>query len=92
MGIDYQATIIVGLPRSEFDSAEFIEEEDLHVCPPYFDGNSDDMAIAGFFYKKSGTYRAAEISFDQGKINELKAKFKELTGKDAKIYLSPNGW
>lgn len=92
MGIDYRAAVFVGLPRCEIEDQELIENGDLDVCPPYYDGNSADHAIAGLEYSGSETYGASEFAWDQAKVDELKAEFKKLTGKDAKVYLSPYGY
>ena len=92
MGIDYKAAVFVGLPRSDVDDQELIENEELEVCPPYYDGNSDDGAIAGFAYSTTPTYSARELKWDHAEIDKLKAKFKKLTGQEAKVYLSPYGF
>jgi len=95
MGIDYEAAIMVGLPRGDIeceDIADLIYEEELEVCPPYYDGSDDDGAIVGLTYKVSGTYQASEFKWDQTLVDALKTEFKKLTGQDAKVWLSPLGW
>jgi hypothetical protein len=93
MGIDTQASIFVGLPREEIERGdELIEAEDLEVCPPCYDGNSERHAIAGFSLFTSECYCAVEIEWDAAEVERLKVKFKALTGQDAKVYLSPNVW
>lgn len=92
MGIYYSAQVIVGLPRCEIQKEELIEDEELTVCPPYYDGNDADHAIAGLEYLATRDHQAAEIDWDQEKINQLKAEFKELTGQDAKVFISPCGY
>lgn len=92
MGIDTRAAIFVGLPRKEIyaaDKSELLESEELEVCPPYYDGNGEDDAICGFELHGTPTYRAREIVFDNNHAEELKAKFKKLTGLEAKVFLSP---
>lgn len=99
MGIDYEAAIMVGLPREEMEDIVenledliFGDESEVEVCAPYYDGEGDDKAIIGFAYKISDTYRASEIEWNDKDVNLLKAKFKEEFGKEAKIWLSPMGW
>lgn len=96
MGIDYRASIMVGLPRKEITNDELIDEliedEKLEVCASYFDGDSDDDAICGFSYLESKRYVAVELKIDRNEIEELKAKFWDLTGQDARVYLSPRGY
>ena len=92
MGIDYRAAVFVGLPRGEIENQELFEDEQLDVCPPHYDGNSEDYAIAGFEYAGSETYGASEFEWNPAKIDELKAEFHKLTGQTAKIYLSPYGY
>lgn len=94
MGIDYAAAIWVGLPRKEFDVEKLeamIEEGDIEVCPPYYDGNGDDNAIAGFSYCVSPDYAPTELTFMPDELSELVGKFKDLTMLDAKVWLSPFG-
>lgn len=88
MGVDTKAAIFVGLPREEVDS-ELIENEALEVAPPHYDGNGEDYAIAGFALAMSEDYGASEFKWDAAKVEDLLAQFKELTGKDAKVWLSP---
>lgn len=89
MGIDSSAAIFVGLPQSEIENTDLVAEETLEVCPPHYDGDGEDYAIAGFQYLGTSPYDSKELVWDQAKIDTLKAEFKELTGQDAKVYLSP---
>ena len=95
MSIDYSAAIFVGLPRSEFDAellADLLAADELEVCPPSYDGGGgDDHAIAGFSVKESPDYAAVEFTWDAPAVARLKAEFKELTGLDARVWLSPCG-
>lgn len=92
MGIDYKASIFVGLPRKEITNNQLIENEELEVCPPYYDGDSDENAICGFSYLESPTYGAVELKIDRNVVDELKAKFFDLTGQNARVWLSTKGW
>ncbi len=92
MGIDYRAAIFVGLPRGEIENKDLIDAEILEVCPPYYDGDSDESAIAGFPFKTSERYSAVEFEWNRTQIDALKSKFKEETGQEAKVYLSPYGY
>lgn len=90
MGIEYKAAIMVGLPREAFMDLDQLEEwldnEDLEVCAPYYD------AIVGLHYRTSADYAAIELVWDQGLIDRKLAEFKELTGMDGKVWLSPLGY
>jgi hypothetical protein len=92
MGMSIFAAVWVGLPRQDIENEELLEDESLEVCPPHYDGNSDDDAIAGFELQRSPSHLGCELSFDQSKVEELKVQFKELTGQDAKVWLSPCVW
>ena len=95
MGIDYKAAVFVGLPREEFDQEQlsgWLDEGDLEVCPPYYDGNSEDYAICGFSFKISRTYGPSELVWDQDALEKLKGDFNKLTRLDAKVWLSPLGY
>lgn len=92
MGMDIKAAVFVGLPRSEIeheDLSDLIDNEELEVCPPHYDGNGAEWAIVGFELASCGRYEASEFAFDAEKCAELSARFKELTGQDAKVWLSP---
>jgi hypothetical protein len=88
MGIDSAASIFVGLPRDDGDFEQLIDEDELEVCPPYYDGGSD--GLVGFHYALSPDYSPCEVSWDQSEVDSLKQRFKLLTGIDAKVWLSPN--
>lgn len=96
MGIEYKAAIIVGLPRHEFEDQdqlnEWIDNEEVEVCSPYYDGSDADWAIAGFFVATSELYSPSLFSWDAERVGELAAQFKDLTGKDGKVWLSPYGY
>lgn len=96
MSIDYQAMVIVGLPRKELSDcdslSDWIDEEELTVCSPYYDGGDSQDAIIGIEVQTSGTYKPSILEWDQEKIDKLKEEFKTLTGLDAKVWISPYGW
>lgn len=95
MGIDYKASVFVGLPRADIytaDKQELLEDEQLEVCPPCYGGGGEDYAICGFELARSETYGAREFTYDSERCEKLKAQFKELTGLDAKVWLSPYGY
>lgn len=87
MGIDIRAAIFVGLPRGQIEKQELIEEEELEVCPYYYDGNSDDGAIAGLQYQYADG--PTEVEWDPAKVDELRAAFLALTGQEPKVWVSP---
>lgn len=96
MGVDYRAAVWVGLPRCEIEDWDTVEElldaEELSVCPPYYDGGGATMAIVGLEYDSSCDYSATQFDWDDAVVAGLKAQFKELTGQDAKVWLSPYGY
>lgn len=94
MGIDTSAAIFVGRPREDFEDGEqlqaWIDADEIHVCPPHYDGNHADWAICGYGLHRSTDYSATELNFNEAHAEQLKAKFKALTGMDAKVWLSPH--
>jgi hypothetical protein len=88
MSIQYSAKIMVGLPRDEIENEDVID--DLVQAAPYYDGG--DEAIVGICVVNSGCYQAKEFTLDQATIDAAKANFKEQTGQDGKLYLTPNGY
>jgi len=95
MGIDIESAIMVGLPREELGNLDiledFIDGEELECCPYCYDGDGNDDSIVGFAFKRSDSW-PSELEWDQTKIDELKVKFKDVTGQDAKVWLSPWVW
>jgi hypothetical protein len=91
MGTYYKAKLIVGLPQDEIeiDDEEILDEMD-RACS-YYDCDSD-ATILGVTVASSEDYSATEISLDPAKIDAAKATFRELTGQDGKLYLSPHGY
>lgn len=96
MGIDTDAAIMVGLERGDLEDMENLEDlidnEDLETCPPYYDGSGDSGAVVGFCYQIADCYAPTEIEWDFPAIEKLKANFKKITGRDAKVWLSPMIW
>lgn len=97
MGIYYSASIVVGLPKEDilkrelfdYDNENYDYNTPLISFPPYYDGGGDDFMIVGISAFDSGEYTPSEFVYDQEKIEELKLKFKTLTGQDAKVWLTP---
>lgn len=96
MGVDYKAAVIVGLPRREFEDydqlQEWLNNEDLECCPPYYDGCGAASTIIGKFMQLSGDYKPAEFNYSVDEVESMKNEFKLLTGKEAKIWISPYGY
>jgi len=92
MGIDTQASIMIGLKRSEIEKQELIDNDELEVCAAYYDGTGDDEAVAGFSYQTSDVHLATSFEWDQSEVDKVKARFKALTGQEALIWISPNVW
>lgn len=89
MSTEYRAAIVVGLPRDEIDNQDLIDDDDLEIFPPYYDGGAD--GLAGLEYADTPDYRAREIEIDVARLEELKKEFRELTGQEPKVYLTPIG-
>ena len=91
MGMYYKAKLIVGLPQDEIeiDDEEILDEMD-RACA-YCDCDSD-ARILGVTVASSDDYSAIEVDLDLAKIDAAKTTFKEITGQDGKLYLSPHGY
>ena len=92
MGISTYAAIYVGLPRNQLSDLDEFEDwmdnEDIHSCPPQYDGNDLNYAIHGIEVASAGT--PCELPEDLlQRIVQATADFKKLTGLDGKVYLSP---
>ena len=93
MSIVYSAKIVVGLPFNEvFDSYSDYEEyeSELEIISPFYDAGLDD-SLVGIVLVGTESYDYKEIatSFETQATRKL---FKEVTGKEARVYLSPCGY
>lgn len=90
MGMHISACIIVGLHRNEIPNADhIIDNELLEVVAPYYDGG-DDFTV-GVVVARTGCYTVNNLPTDlASQIEAAKIKFKEVTGLDADVLLSPN--
>lgn len=106
MGIDIGARVVVGLPAGEIDVdeetleehydgslGEWAYENGLNRTSPYFDADDEDCLIGVVLADVDYTY--TEMGDLQDLVAEVEAaqkKFKEVTGKEGKLYVSPNVW
>ena len=96
MGIEYSARIIVGLPHEELE--DFLEGmEDpydlgLYVVSPYFDADYCDC-LFGVVVQTCDDFSYVELNTKQLMLSTDQAHlmFKEITGKDGRLYLSTYG-
>lgn len=92
MGIYYSGVIVVGLPFEDLceNTDEFYEkyEGKLDRVSTYCNASNDDCLL-GIVYANSRDYQFMELSNDHLLFEKNKALFKEITGKDAKVYLGP---
>ena len=95
MSIDYRAVVAVGVQRGsieDFDKfEELIDDGELEVISPSYDGSGDDDAIVGLTYIDTNDYSSNEFVWDQRKIDGLKEEFTKITGLEAKVWLTPYG-
>lgn len=96
MGIEYNAQVFVGLPRSDFDEDQlenWLEKETLVLCPAVYDGGGDDDTLVGFCAISSPDYGAREIDLTAASktASEHLEKFKAITGMDGKVWLTTRG-
>lgn len=92
MGMYYKAKLIVGLPHEELEGD--VDEEtmdELDRASPYYDCDQDDM-ILGVEVASTNDYQHKEFVYDQAKVDSAKLEFKELTGKEGRLFLSPHGY
>lgn len=100
MGIRYSAAIVVGLPYEELCSDDFLEkhdyddwasEHDIEDVSPYYDADREDWVV-GFICKRSPDFAWSTFEWDQAMVDELKQRFNELTGKEARVFITPYGF
>lgn len=95
MGISYSAGLVVGVQRGmveDLDKLEqLIDDCEIGVFSPYYDGGGDDDAVVGLPYVETEPYSSTPVVWDPVKIDSLKAEFLQLVGQEAQIWLTPNG-
>jgi hypothetical protein len=90
MGIDYSGKLLVGgtyddichlIPDDDedIDVSEFIEQFGLVYASPWYDAGIEDC-VFGFNFPDTPFTEGWHLAFE-----EAAAKWKELTGKDAKL-------
>jgi len=96
MGIDINGGMIVGndaghvpVPDDVEDTLDWLEEQGMDQFCRYFDADFDAQ-VWGFEIKS--VWREDELDDFMAEIKRKMAKFKELTGADAKIYGMQNVW
>lgn len=93
MGTSISGVLVVGLPFDEVcEDYEYFctyYEHELDLFSPYYDADYSDRIVG---YTVSSGYYAASLVLDEqlGYIQGFKERFKKLTGKDARLYVSPN--
>lgn len=101
MSISYSAKIVVGLPFNEvfntvgeFEKVAYgndlLQSTELEIISPFYDAGLDD-SLVGIVLVGTGSYNYKEIAtnFETQATRKL---FKEVTGKEARVYLSPCGY
>lgn len=93
MGMSISGVLVVGLPFDEVceDSADFYENYDdvFDRISPYYDADNSDCVVGWCLAR--GHYKHTEVSEETlDSIAGLKAEFREVTGKDAKVFVMPN--
>lgn len=94
MGIDTGSALVVGLPFDDVVdcSDEYYEKYDgcLSLVSPWFDCDHDDTLLGIILYGKDFAYQEIDETTLMQKITAAQHQFKKLTGKDGKLYVSPN--
>lgn len=89
MSQTYEACVVVGLPYNKVKEFEdLIDEGTLETFPPYYDAPLRDC-ICGLKFASSDEYSFSEFKWNEDTINSLKDEFKDLTGKDAQVWITP---
>ncbi len=96
MGVEYSARIVVGLPHEELE--EFLQDmEDpydlgLYIVSPYYDADYCDC-LFGVLVQSCNDYSYVQLNTNKLMLDtdEAQRKFKEITGKEGRLYLSTYG-
>ncbi len=94
MGIDTGSALVVGLPF--FDVVEGVDEFyqkhelNLSIVYPWYDCDYENCLIGVMLHGKDFEYDEIDETTLMQNITTAQHKFKKLTGKDGKLYVSPN--
>jgi len=100
MSIQYKAAMVVGatwssipLDDESFDNIkQLVDDGEFDDFPPCYDGGRE--GVFGYELEITPDYYYSEINtvgFNE-KVNALKQQFLEMTGFEAKVYLTPVGY
>lgn len=98
MSVSYSAQIFVGLPFKEvFNSYEEFDNfyygkhmaTELEIASPYCDADCEDCLV-GISLVSTSMYQYKEIA-NTITTEGVRKLFRELTGKEAKVYLTVHG-
>ncbi len=94
MGVDYRAVIVVGLRRRDIENFDEFLGGQLEEISTNFAGNGEDHNVIGIRVAHTPDYDNEQILLTElsEAIWKAETEFKELTGQDAKIYLSVYGY
>lgn len=95
MGTYYAAVIAVGVQRRSIEDfstvEELIDDGELRIFGGYAGGESEDDAVVGLTFDASDDYASTEFAWDQQKVDDLKEQFMQITGMEAKVWITPHG-
>jgi hypothetical protein len=83
--------VVVGLYRKDIVNSSLFENDKLEAFGTYYDGNSEDFAIAGLVYVQTASYAACELSWNEDALALLHKEFFNITGQQGKVWLLPSG-
>ena len=92
MSISSKAVLMVGLPREDFESEDYIDNEYLTFCPPSYDSADGIVGIIVESANEDDFKEVLSIADLDKKLKKEALKFKNLTGLDAKIYITQKWW
>jgi hypothetical protein len=83
--------VVVGLYRKDIINSSLFDNDELEAFGTYYDGNSEDLAIAGLVYVRTASYAACELSWDEDALALLHKEFFNITSQQGKVWLLPSG-
>ncbi len=89
MGICYEAKVVVGCPASDLPEWGYgeVEDAEMEIISPRFGGPINESLI-GFVVESCSRWTEFDPAITAWGQDEMKTKFKELTGIDAKVFLT----
>ncbi len=92
MGIDNGAALVIGVHRKDLppEGDEWLDNGDIDVFAPYYDGTGEPDAVCGVVVVETDWNKVIDIAEFGEAIKKASAEFSNVTGMVGRMYLTLN--